>query len=157
MKINIIKLAVSLITRTNGVPKGFSRTAALVAFGVIGLGLSNTAHSVPITPGTAVPLSGVAPPAGTVLEEMSSIFTLFDDTNPLLVLATGRVDSAVVRETATGFLRFEYQLFVDLMSPGRVEFLIAFNFSTFTTAKAMIATDAKRSHCLQQLKVFLPG
>lgn len=103
----------------------------LVVIGVLLVPLA--ANAVPITPGTSAPLSGVVPPAGTVLDTMSNTFTLFDDTDPSLALATGIVNSAVVRETATGFLRFEYQLFVDASSPGRVEFLTVFNFSDFTT------------------------
>lgn len=105
----------------------------LVFITLIGLGIGSSAIAVPISPGMGVGLAGATPPAGTMLDTMSSNFTLFDDSDPSIVLATGHVDSAVIRELATGLLRFEYQLFVDADSPGNVDFLIAFNFTDFLT------------------------
>jgi hypothetical protein len=89
--------------------------------------------AVPFTPGTGGFINGVVPPSGVVLDTLSDPFQLRDDTTPSIILATGMVTSQVIREDATGLLRFEYQVFVDPTSPGRVEFLIAFNFGPFLT------------------------
>lgn len=100
---------------------------------VIGLMWSQSVFAIPLTPGAGGFLSGVVPPTGVVLDSANRSFQLFDDISLSTILATGSVESKVIREDPTGFLRFEHKLFVDSTSPGHVEFLIAFNFGPFTT------------------------
>ncbi len=113
---------------------GMSRTFLVsLVFLFLALAGARSAVAVLITPGTGTALAGAVPPAGAILDTMSNPFTLLDNSNPSQILATGVVDSSVVHESATGLLRFEYQLTVDTGSPGNVDFLIGFNFSDFTT------------------------
>lgn len=97
---------------------------------------SQTASAVMLPPGmssTSGQFSGVIPKPGKALDSLTYEFVLRDNQDPSILLATGRVDSRVVREDSTELLRFEYQLFVDADSPGNVDFLVMSSFGNFDT------------------------